>query len=163
MNLIYIEYLIFCFLCTLILISKLNVFCVSSACSTLHTSLQVNQEDKDHAATVIQSHVRGYFTRKQTHHEKPKDTEQVTYNQDEQENTNELIHDHNEQQDTNPLTDEQHHEEHNNDNEKSHRDRVSSPMNEVNAFTFHIILIINRKRNSDMMTFLFSVVTRQYA
>ncbi|CAF0892467.1 unnamed protein product [Adineta ricciae] len=37
---------------------------------------QVNQEDKDHAATVIQSHVRGYFTRKQTHHEKPNESEQ---------------------------------------------------------------------------------------
>ncbi|UJR30427.1 hypothetical protein I4U23_017961 [Adineta vaga] len=99
---------------------------------------KVNQEDKDHAATVIQSHVRGYLTRKQPHHEREQHTDQLTNNHDnEEESTKQLTDDHDGKRNTNPLIDKQaeqkaHQEVHKNENEneKVHQDHLSSQANE---------------------------------
>ncbi|CAF0931047.1 unnamed protein product [Rotaria sordida] len=47
-------------------------------------STQPNRKDEDHAATVIQSHVRGYLTRKHSHFEKQQNTDKLTNNYDQQ-------------------------------------------------------------------------------
>ncbi|CAF4014795.1 unnamed protein product [Rotaria sp. Silwood2] len=47
-------------------------------------STQPNRKDENHAATVIQSHVRGYLARKQSHSEKQQNTDNLTNNHDQQ-------------------------------------------------------------------------------
>ncbi|CAF1318998.1 unnamed protein product [Adineta steineri] len=64
---------------------------------------KTNQEDEEHAATVIQSRVRGYLTRKHAPHEKPENTDQTTNNHEEQENTEQLTNNHEEQKNSEQL------------------------------------------------------------
>ncbi len=50
-----------------------NNVCV---CVFAYSLVQPNKKSENEAAIVIQSHIRGYFTRKQTHHDQLKQQQQ---------------------------------------------------------------------------------------
>ncbi len=87
-------------------------------CVSLYTCSQAKQEENNHAATVIQSHVRGYLTRKQVQQEKQENIDQLTNNNDQQQQQQEA-----DKHEENKLDEHQH----------------SPQTNEVNAFAFILI------------------------
>ncbi len=96
-------------------------------CVSLYASLQPNQKDENHAAIVIQSHVRGYLTRKQTLTDKQHSIDQLTNNHDQHQPT-EAPKIENNQQPTTP------------------------PTKEVNAFAFYTKHIINENMKKKKKT-----------
>ncbi len=114
-------------------------------CVSLFTCLQAKQEENNHAATVIQSHVRGYLTRKQVNQEKQENTDQLTKTNDQQDNTDQLTNNHDQQENIDQLinNNDHHHQqqqEANKHEENKLDEHPHSPQpNEVNAFAFILI------------------------
>ncbi len=136
-------------------------------CVSLYTCLQAKQEENNHAATVIQSHVRGYLTRKQVHHEKQENTDQLTKISDQQDNTDQLTNNHDQQENIDQLTNNNDQQQQQQEADKHEENKLdqhphSPQTNEVNAFAFILIGLLVTKENKHQV-FLLSIVTERHA